>query len=210
MHGHTLLQEKEAAKIFEVGQRSLERLFPGLTEDGLEQATLGACQSGIGYKRARVVASTAHLGPLIAAKTRFLDMIQDAATAGPIPKQPLLARLDALTEPATAVYLEALDGSETPTAQLYLQKATQAADESWQQTVLGHNGPTVTNPTVSEIEQSGAASQDDDDDDSELTFAPHRKSRLSAPQLQAQLSQLTDRARLRRLKDTLHSVGAWQ
>ena len=37
------------------------------------------------------------------------------------------------------------------------------------------------NPTVSEIEQSGSASQDDDDDDdSELTFAPPRKSRLSA------------------------------
>ena len=69
---------------------------------------------------------------------------------------------------------------------------------------------TVTNPTVSEIEQGSTASQDDDDDDSELTFTPPRKSRLSAPQLQAQLSQLCDRTRLRRLKDTLHSKGAWR
>ena len=37
-----------------------------------------------------------------------------------------------------------------------------------------------------------------------------RKSRLSAPQLQAQLSRLSDRTRLRRLKDTLRSKGAWQ
>ena len=97
----------------------------------------------------------------------------------------------------------------TPTARLYRQQAAQAADESWQQTVQGHNGPTVMNRTVSEVEQSGSASRDDDDD-SELTFAPHRKSRLSAPLLQAQLSRLSDRTRLRRLKDTLHSQGAWQ
>ena len=34
-HGHTILQEQRAAEIFaEVGQRSLERLFPAFTEDG--------------------------------------------------------------------------------------------------------------------------------------------------------------------------------
>ena len=38
-----------------------------------------------------------------------------------------------------------------------------------------------------EIEQSGSTSQHDDDDDFEPTFAPPRKSRLSAPKLQAQL-----------------------
>ena len=41
VHGHTVLQERQAAKIFdEVGQGKFERLFPGFTEDGLEQATL--------------------------------------------------------------------------------------------------------------------------------------------------------------------------
>ena len=37
-----------------------------------------------------------------------------------------------------------------------------------------------------------------------------RKSRLSAPHLQPQLSRLADRTRLRRLKNTLLSKGAWQ
>ena len=38
---------KRAAEICdEVGQRSLERLFPGFTEDSLVQATLSAGQSG--------------------------------------------------------------------------------------------------------------------------------------------------------------------
>ena len=43
-----------------------------------------------------------------------------------------------------------------------------------------------------------------------MDFSAPRKSRLSAPQLQAQLSRLTDWTRLRRLKDTLLSKGAWQ
>ena len=43
-----------------------------------------------------------------------------------------------------------------------------------------------------------------------MDFSAPRKSRLSAPQLQAQLSRSTDRIRLRRLKSTLLSKGAWQ
>ena len=66
--------------------------------------------------------------------------------------------------------------------------------------------PTVMNPTVSEIEKSSPTSQHDDDD-SEPIFALPRKSRLSAPRLQAQLSQLFDRTRLRR---NLLTKGAWQ
>ena len=47
-----ILQEQRAAEIYdEVGQRSLERLFPGLTEDCVTQATLSAGQSGIGLKK---------------------------------------------------------------------------------------------------------------------------------------------------------------
>ena len=94
VHGHAIVQEKEAAKIFEeVGQRSLERLFPGFTEDSSEQATLSTSQSGIGQKRARDVARPAHLRALIAAKSRILDMVRDATTPGLVPEQPLLSAL---------------------------------------------------------------------------------------------------------------------
>ena len=62
VHGHTILQEQRAAEIYdEVGQRSLERLFPGLTEDRKTQATLSAGRSGIGYQRARDIAAPAHV-----------------------------------------------------------------------------------------------------------------------------------------------------
>ena len=47
-HGHTILQEQRAAEVYdEIGKRSLERLFPGLTKDSMTQATLSAGQSGI-------------------------------------------------------------------------------------------------------------------------------------------------------------------
>ena len=135
-------------------------------------------------------------------------MIRGAAAAGLLPEQPLLARLDASVEAASAAFLGALDDSENPTAQVYLQKAAQAADEAWQQRVQGHNGPTITNPTIPHVEQTGFTSQHDDD--AEPTLAPPRRGRLSAPQLQAQLSRLSDRTRLRRSKRTLLAKGARQ
>ena len=54
---------------------------------------------------------------------------------------------------------------------LYVQKAAQAADEAWQQTIDGFHGPSVTNPTVSELEHPGSASQDEDSDD--MDFPRH-------------------------------------
>ena len=114
VHGHTILQEKEDAKIFEVGQRSLERFFPGYSEDSSEQATLSTSQSGIGYKRARDFARPAHLGALIAATPRILDMVRGAATAGLLPGQPLLARPDTLIETATPALLDALTTQRNP------------------------------------------------------------------------------------------------
>ena len=164
VYGHTTHDEERKRQTFEVGQRSLERLFPGFTEHSTEQG---------------------------------------AATGGLLPEQPLSARLDALVEAAAAAFHD----SENPIARLYLQMQTK--QQSWQQTVQGHNCPTTTNSTIPESEQSGVASQHGDDD-SEPTLAPPRKSWLSAPQLQAQLSRLTDRTRLRRLKGTLLIKGAWQ
>ena len=123
--------------------------------------------------------------------------------------QPLLVRLDTLIETATAAFFDALDDFEKPTAMLYLQKEAQAANDTWQQTIQGHNGPTIMNPKVPHVEQSGPSSQHGDED-TEPTFASHRKNRFSGPQIQAQLFRLSDRTRLRRLKKTLHTQNAGQ
>ena len=114
VHGHTILEEKRAAEIFDdVGQRSLERLFPGFTEDGLVQATLSAGQSGI-------TAAPALLDALAAATPRVQAMIQGVVLAGLLPKQPLEIRLDAVIERATSTYLSALDDEDQATAKLYV------------------------------------------------------------------------------------------
>ena len=70
-------------------------------------------------------------------------------------------------------------------------------------------GVTNTKHLVTRTFEPCSAFQDVDDD-SELTSAIPRKSRLRAPQLQAQLSWLSDRTRLRRLMHTLCSGAAWQ
>ena len=69
VQGHIFfLEEEEAARTFEeVGLGSLERLFPGFTEDSQGQATVSALQSGIGRTRSMGVARRAHLGAVIAA-----------------------------------------------------------------------------------------------------------------------------------------------
>ena len=80
--GHTILQEQRAAEIYdEVGQRSLERLFLGLAENSMTQATLSAGQSRIGFEGARDIAAPAHLGSLIATKPRILATFRDAVWA---------------------------------------------------------------------------------------------------------------------------------
>ena len=132
VHGHTILQEQRAAEIYdEVGQRSLERLFPGLTEDSMTQATLSAGQSRIGHKRARGIATPAHMGALIASKPRIQAMIQHTVFAGLLPRHPLETRLAAVIVTATSTCLSALDDEDQATAKLHVRKAAPEADEAW-------------------------------------------------------------------------------
>ena len=144
----------------------------------------------------------------MAAKPRIQAMIQDTVAVDLMSKQPLDSRLAAVIETATSTYVGALDEEDRATAQLCVQKAAQAAEEAWRQTFGGLQGPGVKSPTVSVVEHPSSASQDEDSEDTD--FPAPRKSRLGSPQLQAQLSRLTDRTRLRRLKSTLLSDGAWQ
>ena len=50
------------------------------------------------------------------------------------------------------------------------KKAAQAADVAWKQTVRGHNGPTITNPTIPDVGQSGLTSHP-----STITICPTSK-----------------------------------
>ena len=89
-------------------------------------------------------------------------MIRDAVRAGLLPEQILETRLSEVIETATSTCLSALDNDEQATAKLYVQKAAQAADEAWQQTVSGLQGPCVANPTIATLEHPSSVSQDED------------------------------------------------
>ena len=81
-------------------------------------------------------------------------MIRDAVRAGLLPEQILEARLSEVVETATSTYLSALDNDEQATARLYVQKAAQAADETWEPTVSELQGRGVVNPTIAALTTS--------------------------------------------------------
>ena len=116
-------------------------------------------------------------------------MIQDAVLAGFLLQQPLETRINAVIATATSTYLDALDDQDRATAKSKIQKVDQAAEEARQQTIGGLQGPTVTNPTVADLEHPSSASQDEHSED--MDFSAPGKSRFSAPQLQAHLSRVT-------------------
>ena len=84
----------------------------------------------------------------------------------------------------------------------------QGAEEAWQQTVGGWEGPNVTTPTVSDLEQPSSASQDEHSHDMDFSASPEEPTHCTAaPRAAFTVNRST---RLRSLKDTLHSKGAWQ
>ena len=80
--GHAVFQWKRRSKLLiKLDKWSLERLYPGLTEDCAQQAALSTCQPRIGCKES-VVARPTHLGALIEARPRIHDTVRDATIAG--------------------------------------------------------------------------------------------------------------------------------
>ena len=135
-------------------------------------------------------------------------MIQDAVTARLLPKQPLVTRLDAVIE-AAAVCLDAPDGVEKVTARLHTRGQPTLRTSPGSKQIKDKMAPPSRtqqcqkSSRVAPLHSTMMAARNS-------PFAPPRKSRLSAPQPQAQLSRLSDRTRLRRPKKTLFSKGAWQ
>ena len=81
---------------FEDDQRQvLDRLFPGLTEEGHDQASLGAAVGGLGWRSASYISVAANLGALVQAAPKIISMVGDATKAGLVAPGLLQARLDA-------------------------------------------------------------------------------------------------------------------
>ena len=86
-------------------------------------------------------------------------MIQNAVLAGPSPETTpcrlALPRSSKKPPPPTST---PIDDEDPGTAKLYVQKAVQAAEEAWKQTIGELQGSSVTNPTMSVLEHPSFAS----------------------------------------------------
>ena len=135
----------------------------------MTQATLGASQAGIGFKRERDIAAPAHLGALIAAKPRIHGLIRGAVLAVSLSSswRRVCLRSSKPPLPHTSVHL-------TMTSKR--QHGCSSRKPHRQRTSLGNaqQGPRVAGPTVASLGHPGSASQDDDSDD--MDFSMPRKS----------------------------------
>ena len=133
VHGNTILHEQRAAEVYdEIGQRSLEQLFPGLTEDKRPSAQ---ASSELGSKE-RETSLLRHTWALSSQPNpASRPWSKDAVWAGLLPEQILEACLSEVIETATSTYLSSLDSDEQATAKLYVQKAAQAGNEAGQQII---------------------------------------------------------------------------
>ena len=147
------------------------------------QATSSAQASPeLGSKRARDIAAPAHLGALMHSQTAHPGYDPRLAVrASLLPEQILETRLSEVIETATSILSQRTRQRRASNGEAVCSEGSpaQAADEAWQQTISGLQGPGVRTPE---------------------DFSAPRKSRLSGPQLQAQLSRLTDRSCLGRLE----------
>ena len=138
VRGARLGAGSEAAVAFDdVGKATLDRLVPGLTDEGHVQASLGDRLGGAGCRRAAEVTLPANLGALIATRPLVMSMIAATATAGLCSAEALVPLLDQSLTDATVAYLACLAEVEKIRAEEFLQRARAAADESWSRTLHG-------------------------------------------------------------------------
>ena len=93
-------------------KETLDRLFPGLTEHGHQQAVLGAAVGGLGWRAATSVALPANLGALVLGAPKIRGMAEAAVRAGLVPEGLLETRLDLKMRSVRAAYLNEFNGVE--------------------------------------------------------------------------------------------------
>ena len=202
VHGDQLAQEGTSLAKFDVAMRTeMDRLFPGLTDEGRQQATLAAAKGGLGWRTATDTARPANLGALTMAKPKVEYMARMAVHAGLLRPGLVEGHIAAKIESAQSAYLEHLDETERVKAMEFLRKAAAAADAQWTGTLSGASESAGSAPMA-----EGAEGDTNNEDDADSDGSGRR---LSAPHLQKELAKLQDSTRLRALEATLAAQGNW-
>jgi hypothetical protein len=188
---------------FEDDQRQvLDRLFPGLMEEGHDQASLGAAVGGLGWRSASHIAVAANLGALVQAAPKIISMIGDATKAGLVAPGLLEARLDAKAAELRSALLQQLDDAEKIRAQEFLIKSERAAEDSWIALTAGRRlGSSIPRADVSyaSVDEVATTAVGDDSDGQN----PQAGVKVTSMHVQRELSRLVDCTRLRALEDSL-------
>ena len=215
VHGHELVQRRDKLEAFDdVTREVVDRLFPGLSAEGYEQATLTAVLGGIGWRRGTDTALPASLGAHTVAKPVVRWMAKAAEKAGLILPGQIETRFDEKLRRMKEDYVQGLDEVEKVKAEAFIHRAETAAEERWARTASGEHGPQTKAPRADldyagEDEadsgrQSVAEDNDGGDGDTEGTGRI-----LSGPHLQKELSRLADCTRLRHLEAALRNQCNW-
>eukprot|EP00973_Karenia_brevis_P002274 305165-Karenia_brevis.AAC.1 len=112
----------------------MDRLFPGMTPESHEQATLAAAVGGLGWRKASEVALPANLGALVMAAPKVRTMAAAAEKAGLLPVGSVDSLLQERTRQVEAAYMGRLDEFERVRAEVFLRQAREAADGQWRST----------------------------------------------------------------------------
>lgn len=190
-----------------LGRATLDRLFPGTTNEARTQASLRARLGGLGWRQASVTARPANLGALVTVGPMVKEMIADSARAGLLQEETLLPRLQSWVDQVTDAFLADLDESEREQAVRFLARAHDAATRSWNHL---RSGGGATGPAAPRADDLPGNHDDDAMDVDEQAGSPARRgARMTATHTQRELTVLADRTRLRRLEASLEQQANW-
>ena len=213
VHGDTLARQSTKLGDFDSTiNREMDRLFPGLSNESRDQATLAPAYGGLGWRRASDIARPANLAALVMARPIVRHMAAMAVHAGLLTPDLVEEHLDAKIRTVEQAYTQELDERERTRATEFLAKARRAAEEQWAQIVNGEGSSAVRAPVAHTVYAEdalpdGAAHAADDCVEGPADQAASR--RLTTPHLQKELCKLSDCTRLRRLEATLARQCNW-
>ena len=214
VHGDQLARAGSGLDGFDAATRAeMDRLFPGLTDEGHEQATFAPMYGGLGWRRASHSARPANLSALTVAGPKVRHMAAAAVHAGLLRPGQVEESFAARARRAEDEYMQGLDERERVKAAEFLAKARQAAVEQWERAVSGAGSASVQAPAVDAAYIAAAGpdpvAQANDTSVAEGQDGEAGRRPLTMPHLQKELSKLYDCTRLRALEATLTRQCNW-
>ena len=113
IHGETLAQHPEHVSAYDdVVRGTLERLFPGLEDEGYLQAGLGSSVGGLGFRHAKKMILLAFIASRVSCRPKVQHLASAFAVAGLINPRVFMENYDRTTEEVVSSFERSLDVDE--------------------------------------------------------------------------------------------------